>query len=77
MYFEKILKKSEVSLWTRNVQLGLYSIAIGLVGYYAEASNRDGVLEQGFFHGYTKLTFFSIAVQVVQNTHTHTQIVML
>jgi hypothetical protein len=63
VYFEKILKKSEVSLWTRNVQLGLYSIVIGLVGYYAEISNKEQ-LEGGFFHGYTKLTFFSISVQV-------------
>ena len=36
VYFEKILKKSEVSLWTRNVQLGLYSILIGMVAWSAE-----------------------------------------
>jgi UDP-galactose transporter len=68
VYFEKILKKSEVSLWTRNVQLGLYSIVIGLVGYYAEISNKEQ-LEGGFFHGYTKLTFFSISVQVSLIVH--------
>ena len=63
VYFEKILKKSEVSLWTRNVQLGLYSIVIGSVGYYAEISGKEP-LPGGFFHGYTQLTFFNIVVQV-------------
>lgn len=63
VYFERILKKSEVSLWTRNVQLGLYSIVIGLAGYHYELG---GMAEQpvgGFFHGYTSLTWFNIAVQ--------------
>lgn len=65
VYFEKILKKSEVSLWTRNVQLGLYSIAIGLVGYRYELSGMaEGARPAGgFLHGYTGLTWANIAVQ--------------
>jgi len=63
VYFEKILKKSEVSLWTRNVQLGLYSIAIGLVGWRAEVAGMAVAPAGGFFHGYTSLTFLNVAVQ--------------
>eukprot|EP00614_Pseudopedinella_elastica_P008947 CAMPEP_0172609080 /NCGR_PEP_ID=MMETSP1068-20121228/29113_1 /TAXON_ID=35684 /ORGANISM="Pseudopedinella elastica, Strain CCMP716" /LENGTH=329 /DNA_ID=CAMNT_0013412521 /DNA_START=39 /DNA_END=1028 /DNA_ORIENTATION=+ len=64
VYFEKILKGSKVSLWTRNVQLGLYSIVIGLVGYRMEVAKLGSrAPEDGFFHGYTMLTLFNIAVQ--------------
>jgi hypothetical protein len=54
----------QVSLWVRNVQLGLYSIAIGMAGYYAEVGAMDVKPLGGFFHGYTQLTFANIAVQV-------------
>ena len=62
VYFEKILKGSEISLWMRNIQLGLYGIIIGLVGI---AFTNDGVMvaEKGFFQGYTTLTLLNIAVQ--------------
>ncbi|UYV69792.1 SLC35A2 [Cordylochernes scorpioides] len=32
VYFEKILKGSDVSLWMRNVQMALFSVPVGLVG---------------------------------------------
>merc|ERR1719454_2443995 len=32
VYFEKILKGSKVSLWTRNIQLGLFGFLTGLIG---------------------------------------------
>lgn len=32
VYFEKILKGSDVSIWMRNVQLGLFGSVIGLLG---------------------------------------------
>lgn len=62
-----------MSLWTRNVQLGLYSIVIGLVAWSAEvqALATSGELAPTFFHGYTPLTFFNVAVQVCTISCTH------
>jgi solute carrier family 35 (UDP-sugar transporter), member A1/2/3 len=38
VYFEKVLKGSDVSLWVRNVELAIIGMAVGLVGvYYADA----------------------------------------
>lgn len=63
VYFEKILKNgSDVGLWVRNVQLGLYSIAIGLVGLLF-TPDLERVQEFGFFQGYTPVTCFNITVQ--------------
>jgi len=37
-------------MWMRNIQMGITSIAIALLGVYT----KDGMLvaEKGFFHGY-------------------------
>lgn len=65
VYFELILKKKNgVGLWVRNIQLGIYSIIIGLVGYTFEMGHMgDAAPVGGFFHGYTGITFFNIVVQ--------------
>mmetsp|Transcript_4229 Transcript_4229/g.8779 ORF Transcript_4229/g.8779 Transcript_4229/m.8779 type:complete len:302 (-) Transcript_4229:843-1748(-) len=63
VYFEKILKGSDVSLWVRNIQLGMYSIVIGMGGIYMTPSVAEKVAENGFFYGYTSTTLFNIAVQ--------------
>uniref|UniRef100_A0A7S3JYV7 Nucleotide-sugar transporter n=1 Tax=Aureoumbra lagunensis TaxID=44058 RepID=A0A7S3JYV7_9STRA len=64
VYFEKILKsKSELSLWQRNTQLGLYSMAIGLFVLFISPSNRASVLQSGFLYGYTRITYINLAVQ--------------
>jgi len=60
VYFEKLLKGSTVSLWTRNLQLALYSIVIGLVGLYGENSSRAEEQRTDFFHGYTMAVWLSI-----------------
>ncbi|TNN56611.1 UDP-galactose translocator [Liparis tanakae] len=51
VYFEKILKGGAASVWTRNVQLGLFGAALGALGLWW----RDGaaVAERGFLFGYT------------------------
>jgi len=58
VYFEKLLKGSNVSLWARNLQLALYSIVIGIMGLYGE-SNEFSV-QSNFFHGYTTAVWLSI-----------------
>lgn len=58
VYFEKLLKNSVVSLWTRNLQLALYSIVIGLVGVYG--NDPDFSRRPDFFHGYTTSVWCSI-----------------
>jgi len=62
VYFEKILKKSKVTLWARNVQLSLFSI---IPGYFIGVLLMDGetVKEKGFFGGYTRWTVLAILFQ--------------
>jgi len=62
VYFEKILKKSKVTLWARNVQLSLFSI---IPGYFIGVLLMDGetVKERGFFGGYTRWTILAILFQ--------------
>jgi len=64
VYFEKILKGSKASLWTRNIQLGLFGFITGIIGAYV----KDG--EQirtggGFFQGYTITVWCVILVQAI------------
>ncbi|KAF4099162.1 CMP-sialic acid transporter [Onychostoma macrolepis] len=51
VYFEKVLKSSDTSLWVRNIQMYLSGIVVTLIGVFV----TDGaqVLEKGFFYGYT------------------------
>jgi UDP-sugar transporter A1/2/3 len=62
VYFEKILKKSKVTLWARNVQLSLFSI---IPGYFIGVLILDGetLKEKGFFGGYTRWTVLAILFQ--------------
>jgi len=62
VYFEKILKKSKVTIWARNVQLSLFSI---ILGYIVGVLFFDGeiVKKKGFFTGYTPWTILTIIAQ--------------
>ncbi|ELK03427.1 UDP-galactose translocator [Pteropus alecto] len=51
VYFEKILKGSSGSVWLRNLQLGLFGTALGLVGLWW--TEGTAVAHHGFFFGYT------------------------
>jgi len=59
VYFEKILKGSDVSVWMRNVQLALLSVPLGLL----TALSKDGATigAQGFLHGYDNFVWFTVA----------------
>ncbi len=63
VYFEKILKGSEVTLWIRNIQMGLFSIAIAFVTAIVEDS--DEISQKGFFVGYSPIVLTVITVQAV------------
>merc|ERR1719186_1290493 len=59
VYFEKILKGSDISVWMRNVQLALLSIPLGLLTAFV----KDGaaISDKGFFHGYDNFVWFTVA----------------
>ncbi|EUB64956.1 UDP-galactose translocator [Echinococcus granulosus] len=63
VYFERILKHSPKSLWTRNFELSLASIAIALVGQAVGEGGR--VSEKGFFYGFDWLVWTTVALQSV------------
>ncbi len=59
VYFEKILKSVEISVWARNFQLAGYSVITGFIGLYT-SSDRDMVLERGLLVGFTEYTWACI-----------------
>ena len=63
VYFEKILKGSEVTLWIRNIQMGLFSIAIAFVT--AMVKDSVEISQKGFFVGYSPIVLTVITVQAV------------
>jgi len=65
VYFEMVLKKTEqVSLWMRNIQLGIYSLVPALfIGVLGQDGSK--ILEKGFFHGYNFSTICVIVLQAL------------
>lgn len=63
VYFEKVLKSSDTSLWVRNIQMYLSGIVMTLFGVYM--SDGAQVLEKGFFYGYTYYVWFVICKYLV------------
>jgi UDP-sugar transporter A1/2/3 len=64
VYFEKILKGSKVSVWSRNLQLGMFSIGIGIIGLMITDDGAK-IERDGFFFGYTNVTWCVIAIQAL------------
>lgn len=58
MYFEKVLKSSDTSLWVRNIQMYLSGIVVTLIGVFI-ADGKE-VLEKGFLFGYTPWVCFVV-----------------
>lgn len=74
VWFEKVLKGSEASLWARNVQLSFFSVLPGffvggkiLYSTYCLVLIMDGDAYQsnGFFQGYTVYTYAAILCQAL------------
>ncbi|KAI6172087.1 hypothetical protein M3Y98_00934300 [Aphelenchoides besseyi] len=63
VYFEKILKGTQVSLWMRNFQLAMFSVVGGIFMVYAY--DGEAVGKDGFMQGYTKITWVVITLQAV------------
>jgi len=61
VYFEKILKNTQQSLWIRNIQLGVFGLLFGSLGVLI--NDYAQVREAGFFQGYNKFTWIVISLQ--------------
>lgn len=64
VYFEKVLKTSKTSIWTRNIQLSFFSLFPALIiGVWWK--DGEGVWEKGFFYGYNMIVVGAITCQAV------------
>ncbi|KAK3818161.1 MAG: nucleotide-sugar transporter-domain-containing protein [Linnemannia gamsii] len=61
VYFEKILKNTQGSIWLRNIQLSFFSLPFSLLAVYLK--DGEGVTVDGFFAGYDMLVIAAIACQ--------------
>lgn len=61
IYFEKILKGAEISVWMRNVQLSLLSIPFGLLTCFV--NDASPIYNHGFFHGYDLFVWYLVLLQ--------------
>nr|XP_022904230.1 UDP-galactose translocator [Onthophagus taurus] len=61
IFFEKMLKSSDITVWMRNVQLSLCSIPFGLLTCYI--SDGNVIKERGFFFGYDRFIHYLILLQ--------------
>jgi len=68
VYFEKVLKSSDTSLWVRNIQMYLSGIVVTLAGVYM--TEGDKVLTKGFFFGYTPWVCFVVFLASVGGLYT-------
>ncbi|KAM4772161.1 CMP-sialic acid transporter [Rhinophrynus dorsalis] len=68
VYFEKVLKSSDTSLWVRNIQMYLSGIVVTLAGVYVSEGAK--VIENGFFYGYNYLVWIVILLASVGGLYT-------
>ncbi|KAK0183155.1 hypothetical protein PV327_001223 [Microctonus hyperodae] len=61
IYFEKILKDSDISVWMRNVQLSMLSVPFGIITCFL--NNGDVISEKGFFYGYDLFICYLVLLQ--------------
>lgn len=61
IFFEKMLKGADISVWMRNVQMSLLSIPLGFaMCMYVDFGK---VYEHGFFHGYDGFVIYLVILQ--------------
>jgi UDP-sugar transporter A1/2/3 len=61
IYFEKILKGSDISVWMRNVQLSFLSLPFGLITCFI--SDWSKINSHGFFVGYDFFVWYLVVLQ--------------
>ncbi|XP_014292115.1 UDP-N-acetylglucosamine transporter [Halyomorpha halys] len=61
IFVEMILKSSDISIWMRNIQLSLLSLPFGLMTCFI--SDRDEIMQLGWFHGYDYFIAYLIVLQ--------------
>lgn len=61
IYFEMILKGSDISVWMRNVQLSFLSLPFGLITCFLK--DWDKIFTNGFFYRYDYFVAFVIFLQ--------------
>ncbi|UJR25538.1 hypothetical protein I4U23_006884 [Adineta vaga] len=63
VYFEKILKGSDVSVWIRNIQLGVFGMFFGVLTMYV--SDGSEVKAKGFLFGYSPMVWIATLLHSV------------
>ncbi|XP_063704537.1 UDP-N-acetylglucosamine transporter [Culicoides brevitarsis] len=61
IYFEKMLKGADISVWMRNVQLSLLSLPFGLITCYV--NDHEKIAEHGLFYGYDYFVDYLVVLQ--------------
>jgi UDP-sugar transporter A1/2/3 len=61
IFFEKMLKTSDLSVWMRNIQLSLLSLPLSLMTAYA--NDGSAINSKGFFFGYDWFVWFLVLQQ--------------
>ncbi|XP_061843236.2 CMP-sialic acid transporter-like [Nerophis lumbriciformis] len=68
VYFEKVLKSSDTSLWVRNIQMYISGIVITMLAVLLNDGQK--VVEKGFFFGYTPYVCFVVFLASVGGLYT-------
>ncbi|XP_044259058.1 UDP-N-acetylglucosamine transporter [Tribolium madens] len=61
VFFEKMLKGSDITVWMRNVQLSVCSIPFALISCFVYDGNI--ISQQGMFFGYDKFVWYLVLLQ--------------
>lgn len=61
IFFEKMLKGADISVWMRNVQMSLISIPLGICTCLF--TDYQKITTNGFFHGYDAFVVYLVVLQ--------------
>lgn len=61
VYFEKVVKSAESSIWIRNIQLGIFGMLFSFIAMILQ--DGASIYEHGIFYGYNWLVFGVVLMQ--------------